>query len=213
MKQGKGPAPPYYAQGGEDHWCETFFRRRGAVSRVVVDIGAHDGLYKSNSAFFRVDQGWTAYLFDALPRASCVVEARVDAENINDLWRLHGIPDDVDLFSLDVDGNDLWIWKALEARPRVVIVEYNPKWKPRRRRTVPYDPSRDGWDKTEYYGASAGAMVALGQEKGYTLAYSTAYNLIFVLDGLWAPYPLELVKLRSKRERPDTLNRPWVGYP
>ena len=43
--------------------------------------------------------------------------------------------------SIDVDGNDYWIWRALEAfRPRVVVIEYNGDLDPTVPRVMPYDP-------------------------------------------------------------------------
>ena len=37
-----------------------------------------------------------------------------------------GVFQDLGLLSIDVDGNDYWIWEAIDSvRPRIVIVEYN----------------------------------------------------------------------------------------
>ncbi len=204
--------PPFYAQGGEDKICLRFFREIGERSRWAVEFGAHDGLYKSNTAYFREQLNWQVLLLDAEPRSTLVQPAMLTAENINDVLRAHGMPDDVDLISIDIDGNDLWVWKALTFEPQLLIIEYNPRWKPIRRQTVPYDAARM-WDKSDYYGASAGALVRLGREKGYTLAASTEYNLIFAKEGLLPEKPLCDVKRRNHSKIRDPLMRPWVGYP
>ena len=52
-------------------------------------------------------------------------EVEDNDENINDLFKKHKVPVDVDLVVIDVDGQDYWIWKALEAKPRVVEIEFN----------------------------------------------------------------------------------------
>jgi hypothetical protein len=204
---------PWRAQGGEDRTCLRLFRRIGIRSKTAVEFGAHDGCYKSNTAYFRERHGWTCFLFDAEPRSDLVIEARITAENVNDVFRAHGVPDDLDLLSIDIDGNDLWVWKAITYQPQVVVIEYNPRWRPIRSRTIPYDPDRGAWDQTDYYGASAGALVKVGREKGYVLAASTQYNLIFGLQGLIdRPMGLNEVARRKKRERADPLNREWMVY-
>lgn len=51
----------------------------------------------------------------------------------------HGFAGVVDLLSLDIDGMDYWVWRALERiSPRVIILEFNPIWGPNRAVSVPY---------------------------------------------------------------------------
>jgi len=213
MKGKPQPTPPYWAHDGEDVLAYSLLKRLGIRSRTAVEFGGHDGYYKSNTAFFRDALSWRSIMFDLEPRSDLVIQAQITAENINAVFESHGVPRDVDVVSIDVDGNDLWIWKALEYRPSLVIIEYNPRWRPIRRRTIPYDPNRGVWDRTEYYGASAGALVALGQEKGYDLVASTNGNLLFAPSGVLPAMPVSAVKQRKKKEKLDTANRAWVGYP
>jgi len=214
MKGGKGITPPFYAHGGEDRICRRLFAEIGSGSKTAVEFGAHDGLYKSNTAYFHIVEGWRCFLFDAEPRSDFVMRAQITAENINEVFEQAGVPKDLDLLSIDIDGNDLWVWKALTYQPRVVVIEFNPKWSPRRCRTIPYDANRGLWDQTDYYGASAGALVKLGAEKGYALYASTPSNLIFALKP-YVPKPKHVrdVRQRKKKEKLDPQNRPWVGYP
>lgn len=55
--------------------------------------------------------------------------------------------------SMDVDGNDYWLWKALDYRPRTVVAEFNGCIAPGERKTIPYDESFKH-DGTNYYGVS-----------------------------------------------------------
>lgn len=213
VRKSKHPLPPWHAQGYEDRLCVRIFRQIGVRSQTAVEFGAHDGIYKSNTAYFREALGWRCILFDAQPRSELVRQAQITAENINRIFDDAEVPEDLDLLSIDIDGNDLWVWKALTYRPRVVVIEYNPRWRPMLSRTIPYDPTRGAWDQTDYYGASAGALVRLGTEKGYDLAASTQYNLIFVSAGLVPTMDVRLVAGRSKRERADPQARAWVAYP
>src|SRR5262249_53156958 len=94
----------------------------------------------------------------------------ITAENINSLFNKYAVPNEWDLLSIDIDGNDLWVWKAIDPRyqPRVVIVEYNAKMAPTESKTIAYDPAFR-LDGTDYFGASLLAFVHLAEQKGYQL--------------------------------------------
>src|SRR6185437_13950018 len=95
--------------------------------------------------------------------------AYVTVENIAELFRANGVPAEPDLLSIDVDGNDYWLWEALEAyRPRVVVMEYNAAHVPPDRWVLPYDPDHR-WAGDDVYGASLAALEELGKRKGYAL--------------------------------------------
>jgi len=208
----KTAIPPFLSQGGEDRICWRLFKKIGVRSKCAVEFGAVDGLYKSNTAYFRSVRGWRVILFDVEPQSAAVYQACITADNINELFRAHAVPEDLDLLSIDIDGNDLWVWKALTYRPRIVIIEYNPIWKPTQSFVVPYDPDRPKWDGTEYYGASAGALCRVASEKGYTLAASTRFNLIFAEAGLLPEKNLKKVERYHKHEREDPHDRAWSTY-
>lgn len=200
----------WYAQSGEDRIAARIFREIGVTNQWAVEFGAADGQRKSNTKYFR-DRGWSSRLFDVEPLDAAVIQANITAENVNDVFTAAGIPQDFDLLSIDIDGNDLWVWKALTYRPRMVIIEYNPKWGPFRSRTVPYDPNRF-WDGTIYYGASVLALCQVGVEKGYDLVASTKSNLIFVLAGLLPAMRPSKVRRPLKVKRVDPAERKWVVY-
>jgi hypothetical protein len=128
------------------------------------------------------------------------------------------VPPEFDLLSIDVDGNDYWIWKAIDGyHPRVVVIEYNIFFGPTVRKTIPYNADFH-WDKTPYHGASLAALQKLGREKGYTLVHAESYapNAFFLRDSeLPADYvarPIEEISDWWLCEEPeDELNRPWVS--
>lgn len=176
------------SQGHEDAVLARLFAAIGTTNQVGVEFGARDGVGKSNTHRLRVEEGWTTILFDREPRAPIVRRAHLTAENINAVFFAHGVPPRIDLLSIDVDGMDFWLWKALtRTQARVVVIEYNSDFGPDQRLVRPYDPAYR-WDKTTAFGASAAALVALGREKGYTLVdYVLGTNLIFVQDTVSPP--------------------------
>jgi hypothetical protein len=176
-----------YSQGGEDGVLLRLFEKIGIRHRYFVEFGAWDGVHLSNTANLRLNHGWSGLLLEGSDRADgeLVKRAHVHAENVEALFRENDVPRDFDLLSIDIDGNDYWVWKAIESfTPRVVIVEYNIFFMWQTAKTMAYDPSY-WWDIDnfrKYHGASLAAFEKLGREKGYVLAYTEPYcpNAIFV---------------------------------
>jgi len=174
-----------YSQNGEDGVIEALFAELGTTNKYYVEFGSGGG-DECNTAWLR-EQGWTGLLMDGMgdshQRRNDVRQEFITAENINDLFRKYGVPGQYDLLSIDIDGNDFWVWRQIEARARVVVIEYNAFIPPNERRTVVYDPHLV-FQRTDYFGASLLALKELGQHKGYTLVYCerTGVNAFFVAN-------------------------------
>ena len=108
---------------------------------------------------------------DTFWRPPTILHAWVDAETINDRISENGFTGEIDLLSLDMDGVDFWIWKAITCvNPRVVVLEFNDCIPADVSVAVPYDRSFMVSDeKPGYLNASLAAWVKLGREKGYRL--------------------------------------------
>ena len=112
----------------------------------------------------------------------------IDVERVNALLTDNGLRGEIDLLSIDIDGNDYWVWKAVDSvQPRVVVVECHNIWTADRAVTVPY---RSDFSKSDghpdYSGASLLALVKLGRTKGYRLVGCNRYgfNAFFVRQGI-----------------------------
>src|SRR5438445_13817165 len=87
-----------------------------------------------------------------------VLHRNLTAENINATLLQNGVRGEIDLLSIDIDGNDYWVWKSIDAiTPRVVTIEYNALLGDTRSLTVRYDPNLDRFGTHPsgmYHGAS-----------------------------------------------------------
>ena len=78
-----------YSQAGEEGVLRHIFSAIGTTNRVCVEFGAWDGLHYSNTARFRIEDGWTGLLLEGDPeksQADGVVHALVTAENVETLF-------------------------------------------------------------------------------------------------------------------------------
>jgi hypothetical protein len=233
-----------YSQNSEDGILLYIFSIIGTTNKVAVEICAGNGI-ECNSANLVVNHGWWALLFDgsaenisvgteffrtnlrSFIRAPWLVEAWITRDNVNDLIQNNYVSGEIDLLTIDLDGNDYWIWNSLDViKPRVVVVEcQSNNWGTERAVTIPYredfvaDFSEGG---STYCGASLPAFVNLGKKKGYRLVGVERYgfNAFFIRDDIQSPFfpeksaeqCLENVFRTFIRIPPDQsfFDRPWV---
>lgn len=209
-----------YSQGGEDGVLEYIYDCIGATTRSYVEFGAWDGQHLSNTANLRLHKGWSGLLMEGSDRAdrSLVKREFVNAENVEALFAKYEVPETFDLLSIDIDGNDYWVWKAIEKfTPRVVVVEYNILFTHDASRAIVYAADHV-WDKSSYHGASLAAFHKLGIKKGYSLVHTDSFapNALFVknseLPADYQPRPLfEMAVWDSFVTPPQTDDRVWVN--
>lgn len=192
-----------FSQHGEDGILLYIFDKVGTTNKVVVEIGIEDGK-ECNSANLIINFGWKGLLIEGNKSFACsaeqyfssinethpnkvkIISSFVTRENINSIFDENDLYKEIDLLSIDIDGNDYWIWDAIERiEPRVVIIEYNSIFGTSASRTVKYNPifkslkeHSSGW----YYGASISALNKLAKRKGYTLVAcdSSGVNAFFI---------------------------------
>lgn len=212
-----------YSQNDEDGILEEIFRRVGAGRSEFVEFGCGDGS-ENNTLYMLLRGEWRGVWLDGdasnVAAASAlrsaaelgerlrIEESIVTAENVNGVLTAAGVSAQPDLLSIDIDGNDYWVWSALEAvRSRVVVIEYNAVFRPPHRVVQRYDPGRR-WDGTNYFGASLKALEELGTRKGYALVGTgdPGINAFFVRRDLLKP---------GQFSEPFTAERHWrpANYP
>jgi len=214
-----------HSQNGEDGIINAIFAKVGATNKYYVEFGTEDGI-ETNTRYLFKHRGWKGLLMDGSNENLSINlhKAFITAENIEELFATHNVPKEFDLLSIDIDGNDYWVWKAItHFKPRVVIIEYNAHIPPTISKTIPYQADFC-WDGTDYYGASLLALSTLGKQKGYILIGTdpNGVNAFFVqeqlLSGNFAPLPIEKLyhppsfKGKKGHGHPaDTQSRPWIN--
>lgn len=172
-----------YSQADEDGIIREIFRRIGEGNRTFLEIGAGNGL--ENNSLFLLIQGWRGAWIEGSARktqsakrnfAGVVAEGRLRVEqhfltaaNVDATVARMAPVSEVDLLSIDLDGNDYYILNAIRAiSPRVIVAEYNPKFPADVAWVMEYNEAHR-WDGTDYFGASLKALEVLLAARGYAL--------------------------------------------
>lgn len=165
--------------------------------KVFVEFGV-ENYTEANTRFLLVNDNWTGVVMDGSTAHIDYIkqddiswrfslkaqQAFITRENINGLIRGNGIHGEIGLLSIDIDGNDYWVWEAIDVvTPAIVIVEYNHRFGSERAVAVPYSADfqrSNAHHSNIYYGASLAALCRLGSRKGYAfVGCTTAGNDAF----------------------------------
>ena len=202
-----------FSQNGEDGILDVLRSQLMSANRYFIEVGTSDGI-ENNSAWLVVAEKYSGIMVEGnlrlVERASRMVggyslgvECRnmfVTLENVQDLMSL-SLHKDPDIFSLDIDGNDYYIAKAVlngGIRPKIFVVEYNSVYGPTQSVTVEY---RDDFAFTAahltqlYYGVSIAGWRKLFEPRGYRFITvdRNGVNAFFVDQTFFNPIFLENV--------------------
>lgn len=188
-----------FSQWGEDGIIEWLVAQNGAMPETFVEFGV-ETYRESNTRFLAANRNWRGLIIDgseekiAIARRDQIswrhdiasVAAFITEDNINDLIGGAGINGEIGILSVDIDGNDYWVWKAIEVvEPHFVIVEFNGQFGDVLPLTIPYGADflrTSAHFSNLYFGASIKAFEELGAARGYTLlgTNKTGINAFFV---------------------------------
>lgn len=187
-----------FSQWDEDGIVQYLISHLPIPNKTFIEFGVED-YEESNTRFLLLKDHWQGMVLDACEsdirfiqtdriywefdlQAKC---AWIKRENIDSLLCGSGFSEDVGLLSIDIDGNEYWVWEAIQSiKPRIVIVEYNSLFglEPV---SVPY---KEDFHKLSahysglYYGCSLAALCHLACKKGYILVGSNVWghNAFFI---------------------------------
>jgi hypothetical protein len=190
-----------FSQFGEDGILQYLIRKTGIGPelRTFVEFGV-ETYEEANTRFLLINDNWSGLIIDGSPasiarvRESSIywrngltaIAAFIDADNINQLIGDNGFRGEIGLLSVDIDGNDYWVWDRIDiVNPVIVVAEYNSVFGADHAITVPYDPGfmrgRAHYSHL-YWGASLKALSMVADRKGYALVgcNSAGNNAFFV---------------------------------
>lgn len=191
------------SQWGEDGILDWLVERANIPGNAqsFIEFGVED-YRQSNTRFLLQNRNWRGLILDGSPAMLTTVkddgllwaydlEARpafITRENINELIRAADFTGEIGLLSIDLDGNDYWVWEALEVvNPILLVCEYNAVFGDVYPISTPYDPA---FHRTRahfsnlYFGASIRALCSLAARKGYRFVGTTtaANDAFFVRE-------------------------------
>jgi hypothetical protein len=172
-----------FSQFGDDGILQYLLARLGPLDDRFIEFGVQDYV-ESNTRFLLQADNWRGLVIDGgaenvarIREADfhwrhdlTALHAFVDRDNVNRLFRDAGFTGEIGLLSVDIDGNDYWVWETIEVvSPVITVCEYNAVLGDRLPVTVPYDPA---FQRTRahpsnlYWGASLPALCHLAERKG-----------------------------------------------
>jgi len=215
------------SQWGEDGIIQHLIRTVPIQNPFFVEFGVQD--YKeSNTRFLLQNNNWSGVVFEAEAQDVDSIRRQplyyrhdltavctfIERESVNQVFEQYGARGDIGLLSVDIDGNDYWVWEAIEAAsPRIVVCEYENIFGCDRAVSIPYNRT---FDRAKahfsflYGGASLPALEFLGKKKGYVLvgSNSAGNNAFFVRNDVRGGLPAvasrdvyRRAKYRNSRDR------------
>jgi hypothetical protein len=199
-----------FSQHEEDGILLYIFSKIGTTNKLCVELCVGNGI-ESNSANLIINHFWHGLLLDGNEQnvntainffsshKNCnifppkIFKEWIEKDNVNRLIENHGFTGEIDLFVLDIDGNDYYILKELDVvSPRVIVVEINHLWGWEKAVTIPYQKdfvAEFTTDGTDYAGASLAAFIKICHAKGYRFVGTNRFatNAFFIRNDILHP--------------------------
>ncbi len=180
-----------FSQFGDDGIISFLSKSVPPDQRLFIEFGVED-YQEANTILLLKRDNWSGLVIDASKQQiesirkrsdfwrynlTCV-EAFIKQDNINQLFLQAGFQGPIGLLSIDIDGNDYWIWQAITVvDPCIVVCEYNSIFGPSATVTIPYHPEFSRLNAHYsglYAGTSLAALEVLAGRKGYRLVGSNS---------------------------------------
>ena len=170
-----GPSPASATSRSISFFCPAPTSTSHVAPGFTSRVGSSTA-WQVVESFGQLSKRWEEY-----PQVRAAQSA-VTSRNFQQLLAEHEVPREFDLLSIDIDGNDYWVWNSLiDWRPRVVVIEYNAFHLPPKK-WVMQENDNHRWNGTTYFGAAFTSLRNLGRAKGYTVVGTDprGVNMFFV---------------------------------
>ncbi|MGD8771100.1 MAG: hypothetical protein PVJ06_13760 [Desulfobacterales bacterium] len=211
-----------YSQTGEDGIIKKILEVMPQNDKWCVDFGAWDGLYLSNTRNLIEAKDYSAILIEANKEKFAELQKNYaqnknvitinrfvgfeNENNLDQILKMTPIPNDFDFLSIDIDGNDYHVWKAMSYyNPKIVCIEFNP--------TIPTEIEFiQSADNSVKQGASLLSLVKLGKDKGYELVSVLKFNAFFVRSKFYPLFKIENNSPKVLRTDSSDITYLFSGY-
>jgi hypothetical protein len=175
-----------FSQWGEDGIIDWLVAQLPEIPKTFIEFGVED-YREANTRMLLKSRNWKGLVIDGSRNHVEHIKTQdiywkhelsarcdfINRENINRIFEEEGFTGEIGLLSIDIDGNDYWIWECIDVvNPILVVCEYNAVLGDVHALSIPYDAGfirGNAHPSNTYYGASIGALRELGVKKGYTL--------------------------------------------
>ena len=188
-----------FSQWGDDGIIQWLVNNTDIPNKTFIEFGV-ENYRESNTRFLMMNDNWAGLVMDGSEKnVTQIINSEyfwkynlstkavfIDTDNINDLLLSSGLGKEIGILSIDLDGNDYWIWKKINAvSPVILILEFNSVFGVKRSITVPYDKTftrTNAHFSNLYWGASIRALQKLSADKGYAFVgcSSAGNNAYFI---------------------------------
>jgi hypothetical protein len=173
-----------FSQWGDDGIIDYLINNLDIKNKSFIEFGVQD-YTECNTKFLLMNKNWKGLIIDEAENLInkiknsdiywrfdlTAIKSFITKNNINNIFKENNFVGQVGLLSIDIDGNDYWIWDSINCvDPEIVIIEYNSRLGFEKAITIPY---RDDFERKKahysniYYGASLKALINLGKKKNY----------------------------------------------
>ena len=195
-----------FSQFGDDGIIQYLIHVLAPLNERFIEFGIQD-YSESNTRFLLMNDNWRGLVID--PSEEYIrrlrrqyyfwrhdlraVTAFVDRDNVNSLFEADGFVGEIGLLSIDIDGNDYWVWEAIDVvEPTIVVCEYNAVFGCKHAITIPYDPRfnrSEAHSSNLYWGSSIKALCLMAERKGLAFvgSNSAGNNAYFVRKNRLGP--------------------------
>ncbi|MCX6181560.1 MAG: hypothetical protein NT150_06505 [Bacteroidetes bacterium] len=192
-----------YSQFGEDGIIQYLLKHVKINKKIFIEFGV-ETYSEANTRFLLLKDNWKGMVIDGSKEHMDFLKSQemywqheltavaqfITADNINDIFKQNGFTGEIGILSIDIDGNDYWVWDKIDTvDPAIVVAEYNSTFGSKHAITIPCIPDfyRTNYHHSNlYWGCSLKALNVLAEKKGYALVGCNAAgnNCFFVKKNL-----------------------------
>lgn len=172
-----------FSQFGDDGIIQWLIHQLPIPNKTFIEFGV-ENYRESNTRFLLINNYWSGLIIDgsseninSIKREQIYAFYDLQAEcsfitkkNINKLIKKAKFDKEIGILSIDIDGNDYWIWNEIDTiNPIIVIIEYNSLFGFEHPYTIEYkeDFVRGINSPFNFYGVSLLSVCKLSESKGY----------------------------------------------